>query len=146
MLSGGTIPPRPPLLLGGLPVPPDPPGPPFRRGRPVPGGRIVQYSVALDASTSRPSISSFPLASRSRVACSPSSSSGADRFGSSMADAVTVLPRADVPVGIQRQSAQRARRPARRHDLGRALGEGAGGARRDPYPQHPGAISGQVLS
>src|SRR6185437_15144213 len=82
VLSGGTIPPRPPLLLGGLPVPPDPP---FRGGRPVPEGRIVQYSVALDASTSRPSISSVPLASRSRVACSPSSSSGADRFGSSMA-------------------------------------------------------------
>src|SRR5258707_1066894 len=140
MLSGGTILPRPPLLFfpGGpippdppweRPVPPDPPGPPLRGGLGVPGGRIVQYSVALDASTSRPSISSVPLASRSRVACSPSSSWGADRFGSSMAGAVTVLPRADVPLGVQRQSAQRARRPARRHDLGRALGEGAGGAR-----------------
>jgi release factor glutamine methyltransferase len=36
--SGGAIPPRPPLRLGGLPVPPDPPGPPA-------GGRTVIVDV-----------------------------------------------------------------------------------------------------
>src|SRR5690348_4753021 len=144
MLSGGTIPPRPPLLLGGLPVPPNPPAPPWG-GLPVPAGRIVQYSVALEASTSRPSTSSSPLASRSRVACSPSSSSGVDRFCSSMTDAVTVLPRADVPFGVQGQAAQRAWRPPSRDDPGRALSEGTSGARRDPDPQHSGSVGRQVL-
>ena len=39
---------------------------------PRPPVLIVQYMVALDASTSRPSISSGPCVSRSRTACSPS--------------------------------------------------------------------------
>src|SRR5215471_8064771 len=83
-------------------------------GRPV---VTVQYKVALDASTSRPSISSGPWVSRSSMACSPSSVSGPALFGSNMADAVTVLPRADMPIGLQRQAAQRAGRAARGDDL-----------------------------
>ena len=77
----GTIPPRPPRLLPGGTHPPGPPlggapspqtplaplgGGPAAPPYPA-GGRIVQYRVALEASTSRPSISSSPLASRSRV-------------------------------------------------------------------------------
>ena len=41
-----------------------------------------------------------------------------------MADAVTVLSRADVPVGVKWQAAQRARRAAGRDHPERALGEG----------------------
>src|SRR6516164_4130161 len=106
---------------------------------------IVQYSVAFDASTRRPSTSSFPWVSRSSVACSPGSVSGSEGFGSSMADAVTVLSRADVSVGVQGQAAQRAGRPARRDDPGGALGERARNARRDAHPQDSGTVGGNVL-
>src|SRR6516165_3676215 len=106
---------------------------------------IVQYNVALDASTSRPSISSVPWVSRSSVACSPSSVSGAALSGSSMTDAVTVLPRADVPIGVQRQAAQRAGRTAGGNDLGGPLGEGARGPWRDAHPQHPRPVGGNIV-
>jgi hypothetical protein len=62
-----------------------------------------------------------------------------------MAGAMTVLPWADMPVGIQGQAAQRARWPARLDDLGGTLGEGTRGARRDPHPQHSRAVRGEVL-
>src|SRR3974390_1198990 len=94
---------------------------------------MLQYSVALDASTRRPSTSRVPPASTSSAA---SSSSGADpspargtaaglrdrparawrcprlpEAGSAIGGPVTVLPWADVALRIQRQPAQRAGRP-----------------------------------
>src|SRR5580693_3679092 len=48
----GDDPPQTPPAPGGTARPPRPPGAPLRGGRPVPGVLIVQYSVALDASTS----------------------------------------------------------------------------------------------
>ena|GEM_PF-457144 len=49
--SGGTIPPRPPLLMGGLPAPPYPPGPPVPVSRPGyrAGGRGVTVARVLRA-------------------------------------------------------------------------------------------------
>ena len=49
------------------------------------------------------------------------------------------------PVGVQRQPAQRARRPARRDELQRALRERPGRARADPHPQHAGPVAGDVI-
>src|ERR1700678_1428663 len=84
-----------------------------------PGGLIVQYSVALEAAVSLPSISSLPTARRSRAACSGSPLPAREApawVRSGMADAMTVLPWADMPLGVQRLVAQRARRATRRHD------------------------------
>src|SRR5579863_7212233 len=119
-MSGGATPLDPPRL-GGVRVPPTPLGAPLDALGSRPPTLIVQYSVALDASTSRPLTSSFPVASRSRAACSPPWKPGGRPSGSArsgLADTVTVLPGADVPVGVQGQAAQRARGPAGGDDLG----------------------------
>src|SRR5579859_3421278 len=106
---------------------------------------MVQYSVALEAATKRPSTFRLPSDSSSSAA---RSSSGPDAGGywkvtalprrrerdgrvaglssgsSGITHPVAVLARADVPLGVQRQPAQRARRAALAHDLDRAFGEG----------------------
>src|SRR3984885_8131723 len=117
---------------------------------------MVQYSVAFEATTSRPSTSRVPLASRSSapvfsLSARPEAGwlASGRRAGSRIADPVAVLPRADVPVGVERQPAQRAGRPALADQPQRPLGERPGRAGRDPDPQHSrpvlGYLVGQVL-
>src|SRR5215472_6983152 len=111
---------------------------------------MLQYRVALEASTSRPSTSRAPRVSSSSAAWSfggpspspagtvlrdarapragrPGRAGWAGRCarlpetGSGIADPVTVLPGADVALLVQRQPAQRAGGPPLRHDLQRPL-------------------------
>src|SRR5579872_3108565 len=128
--------------VSGSPFPPFPLFAPCPLREPRTGVLIVQYKVAFDASTRRPSTCSGPWVSRSRTASSRSVPGAAP---SSMAEAMAVLPRADVPVGIQRQPAQRAGRAPRGHDLGRPLGEGPRDARGDPDPQHPRPVGRHLI-
>jgi Asp-tRNA(Asn)/Glu-tRNA(Gln) amidotransferase A subunit family amidase/predicted dinucleotide-binding enzyme len=60
-LPGGTIPPRPPLLMGGLPAPPYPPGPPAVR---VTGKLLgcLQSGLAQDAVLAVTAVSGQPVA------------------------------------------------------------------------------------
>src|SRR6185312_206711 len=124
---------------------------------------IVQYSVALEATTSRPSTSSSPSLSSVRAAASspggwpcagwpwagwpwadwPGAGWPRERDSrragglSAIGGPVAVLPWADMPLGVQRQPAQRARRPALADDAQRALGERARRCGGDAHPQHP---------
>src|SRR5215472_10527294 len=89
----------------------------------------------------RPSTSSAPRSSNSSAERSPSGISMSPAVAwSGMADPMAVLPRADVPGGVQRQPAQRARRPSGGDKLERALRERPGGPRGDPHPQHGGPV------
>src|SRR5215469_3796364 len=133
----------------------------------APSQRAVQYRVALDAATSLPSTSSVPWVSSSIARSSDRPVAGwrgtggarrarflpserlrplpvralfASADGSVMARPVPVLPRAHVAGGVQRQPAQRARRPALSDDPQRTLGEGPGGLGREPHPQHGGPV------
>src|SRR4051812_6855374 len=86
---------------------------------------------------SRPSISRAPWHS-SRSASAWSRLSGCPLLVGS--PTVAVLAWADVPLGIQRQSAQRAGRPAGGNDPLGALDEGPRGVSADPHPQRVRAL------
>ena len=110
------------------------PGSPTAAARPRPACRrrprrrrrrsTAQYSVAFDASTSRPStlerrrrassVSASSTVEARRPAVSSSGPVTAQRSA-----AVAVLPRADVPLRVERAAAERARRPAGRDDRAR---------------------------
>ena len=108
----------------------------------------------MDASSSRPSIVELAVAQQRRAPRRPAapgagvSSSGSTRsvrlIGSGLtaqrAAVVAVLPRADVPGRVERQTAQRAGRPAGGDHPAGALDEGAGVGRLDPHPQRVGPV------
>src|SRR5438477_6995191 len=86
-------------------------------------------NVVLDASTSRPSRSSVPCRRRS-------SASGSENAGTRENLAVvTVVPGAEVPLGVERLAAQRAGRPTGGHHPAGPLDELAGRPRGQPHPQ-----------
>src|SRR5450756_2660880 len=117
----------------------------------MPAALIVQNSVAFDASTMRPATVRVPRSSSSSASLSPP---GRSCSGMSLAPAaarsgtagpVAVLPRADVPGGVERQPAVRARRAAGGNEAERALRERAGRARGDPYAEDTGPVDGDVV-
>src|SRR5262249_14091547 len=132
-----------------------------------PRSRTVQYKVAFEAATRRPSTFRLPSDSRSSAGWSSHGPVGGGevkgtapgrRFlrggrgagrspgSSGITHPVPVLPRADVPLGVQRQPAQRARRAALPDDLDRALGERPRRPGGQPHPQHPGTVLRPLLS
>src|SRR5690348_5825865 len=110
---------------------------------------MTQYRVALDASASRPAISSSPAVSSSMSESAdlgaplrPSARSG-DR--SVAANPMSVLAGADVTGRVERQAAQRTWRAAGRHERHRALGERARRGGRDRDPQDGGPVLRKLL-
>src|SRR5258708_27702380 len=108
---------------------------------------MAQYIVAIEASASRPVISSSPAVSRSisgslEPGFAPRLSA---RSPSVAANPVSVLPGAYMAGLVERQAAQRARRAAGRDQLKRALGERARGCGSDRYPQDRWAVLGEFF-
>src|SRR5580692_307332 len=115
----------------------------------MPADLTVHSRVALDASTIRPCTVSVPRSSSSSASRSPSGRSVSPASPavalSGTAGPVAVLARADVPGGVERQAAQRARRAPGRDQAERAVRERPGRARGDPHPEHAGAVDRDVV-
>src|SRR3954447_3042073 len=113
---------------------------------------MAPIRVTLLASSIRPSRSISPSSSRARASASSAGgrrSSSPTGSGNSLiggagrgSAAVAVLPRAHVPGRVQRQRAQRARRPAGGHHPAGAGDERTGRPRGDRHPQRVGALLG----
>src|ERR1039457_1737471 len=117
---------------------------------------IVQYKVAFEGRITGPSISSSPSRSSSSASAWSSGICLGRRGGrgresrraggfSAIGGPVAILARADVPLFVERQAAERARRPALSQDAQCPLGKGPRRGRGDTDPEHPGPVLGDVL-
>src|SRR3954468_16788448 len=112
--------------------------------RPAGARRSPWSKAAMSSSTTSPSASSSEYPSSSSRSSSSGCGPGSDALMAEGAGSapVAVLPRADVPGGVQRHGAQRAGGPAGGDGPAGAGDEGAGRGGGDRHPQRVGALIG----